>query len=427
MSRLPIYLDNHSTTRVDPRVVEAMLPYFTEHYGNAASKQHEFGWRAEAAVEQARKHLATLIGAGAEEIVFTSGATESINLALKGVAEAYASRGKHIITAATEHKAVLDCCKRLEKYGYRVTILPVDRTGLITLDALRDAITYETVLVSIMAANNEIGTLAPIEAIGTVCRERGVLFHTDATQAVGKVPVDVRAMNVDLMSFSSHKMYGPKGVGALFVRAASPRVKLLPQIDGGGHERGLRSGTLNVPAIVGFGEAARIAAQEMEEERGRTARLRDRLVQQILSTLEATWLNGHPTNRLPNNANITFKDADADAIMMEMKDVAVSSGSACSSAQPEPSHVLKAIGLSTEEAKCSLRFGVGRFTTEEEIEFALARVVETVTKVRERRRGRGSARRTDEIRDEVILHHEEDGRESFSSSPKIQKPSETQT
>lgn len=404
MSRPAVYLDNHSTTRVDPRVVEAMLPYFTEHYGNAASKQHEFGWRAEAAVEQARKQLATLIGAGAEEIVFTSGATESINLALKGVAEAYASRGKHIITAATEHKAVLDCCKRLEKYGYRVTILPVDRTGLIALDRLQEAITRETILVSIMTANNEIGTLAPVEAIGTLCRERGVLFHTDATQAVGKIPVDVRAMCVDLMSFSAHKMYGPKGVGALFVRAANPKVKLLPQIDGGGHERGVRSGTLNVPAIVGFGEAARLAVQEMEEERRTTARLRDRLVHQILSTVEATWLNGHPTSRLPNNANITFKDADADTVMMEMKDVAVSSGSACSSAQPEPSHVLKAIGLSTEEAKCSLRFGLGRFTTEEEIEFAFARVVETVTKVRERRRGGGVAERTTDFRKEPILH-----------------------
>jgi cysteine desulfurase len=404
MSRPAVYLDNHSTTRVDPRVVEAMLPYFTEHYGNAASKQHEFGWRAEAAVEQARKQLATLIGAGAEEIVFTSGATESINLALKGVAEAYASRGKHIITAATEHKAVLDCCKRLEKYGYRVTILPVDRTGLIALDRLQEAITRETILVSIMTANNEIGTLAPVEAIGTLCRERGVLFHTDATQAVGKIPVDVRAMCVDLMSFSAHKMYGPKGVGALFVRAANPKVKLLPQIDGGGHERGVRSGTLNVPAIVGFGEAARLAVQEMEEERRTTARLRDRLVHQILSTVEATWLNGHPTSRLPNNANITFKDADADTVMMEMKDVAVSSGSACSSAQPEPSHVLKAIGLSTEEAKCSLRFGLGRFTTEEEIEFAFARVVETVTKVRERRRGGGFAERTTDFRKEPILH-----------------------
>jgi len=403
MSRLPIYLDNHSTTKVDPRVLEVMLPYFTEHYGNAASKQHEFGWRAEAAVEQARKRLAALIGADAEEIIFTSGATESINLALKGVAAGYASRGKHIITAATEHKAVLDCCKRLEKYGYRITILPVDRFGMISLEELQNAMTRETILVSIMAANNEIGTLAPIRAIGNLCRERGVLFHSDATQAVGKIPIDVQAMNIDLMSFSAHKMYGPKGVGALYVRKASPRLAVQPLIDGGGHERGLRSGTLNVPAIVGFGEAALIAAQEMEEERSRTARLRDMLVNRILSSVEEAWLNGHPTARLPNNANITFKGADADKVMMEMKDVAVSSGSACSSAQPEPSHVLKAIGLSTEDAKCSIRFGLGRFTTEEEIEYAGARVIETVRKVRERRQGLAVAAK------EFALHEETGG------------------
>ncbi len=384
MTRRPIYLDNHSTTRVDPRVVDAMMPYFSEHYGNAASKQHEFGWRAEAAVEQARKQLATLIGAETEEIIFTSGATESINLALKGVAEGYASKGKHIITAATEHKAVRDCCKRLEKYGFRVTILPVDSEGLISLDELAKAITHETILVSIMAANNEIGTLAPIDEIGKLCRERGILFHTDATQAVGKIPVDVRTMSIDLMSFSAHKMYGPKGVGALFVRKARPALNVRPQMDGGGHERGLRSGTLNVPAIVGFGEATRIAAQEMEKERARIARMRDELVNRILSSVKQTWLNGHPTKRLPNNANITFKGADADKVMMEMKDVAVSSGSACSSAQPEPSHVLKAIGLSTEDARCSIRFGLGRFTTEEEIEYAVARVAEAVRTVRVR-------------------------------------------
>lgn len=405
MIRLPIYLDNHSTTKVDPRVVEAMLPYFSEHYGNAASKQHEFGWRAEAAVEQSRKHLAALLGADPEEIIFTSGATESINLALKGVAEGYASKGKHIITAATEHKAVLDCCQRLEKYGFRVTTLSVDRFGLISLDQLQNAMTSETILVSVMTANNEIGTLAPINEIGRLCRERGILLHTDATQAVGKIPIDVRAMSVDLMSFSSHKMYGPKGVGALFVRKTSPRLKVRSQMDGGGHERGLRSGTLNVPAIVGFGEAARIAVQEMEEERSRTARLRDMLVSRLLASVEETWLNGHPMKRLPNNANITFKNADADKVMMEMKDVAVSSGSACSSAQPEPSHVLTAIGLSTEDAKCSIRFGLGRFTTEEEIEYTVTRVAEVIRKVRAGRRGVAvTSESRGEIRSELAFH-----------------------
>ncbi|HXF99804.1 MAG TPA: IscS subfamily cysteine desulfurase [Bacteroidota bacterium] len=382
--RLPVYLDNHATTRVDHRVLDAMLPYFTEHYGNAASRQHEFGWRAEAAVENARKHIAALIGASPEEIVFTSGATESINLALKGVAEGYTLRGKHMITAATEHKAVLDCCKRLERYGFRITVLPVDRHGAVDLDALRAALSSETILVSIMAANNEIGTIAPVEEIGKICRERGVLFHTDATQAVGKIPMNVSRMSIDLMSFSAHKMYGPKGIGALFVRSASPRLQLAPLIDGGGHERGLRSGTLNVPAIVGFGEAARIASMEMAQEQERIGRLRDTFVARLQASVRDMWLNGHPTNRLAGNANITFRHANADKVMMEMKDVAVSSGSACSSAQPEPSHVLRAIGLSVDDAKCSLRFGLGRFTTAEEIEYAATRVVESVEKVRAR-------------------------------------------
>lgn len=381
---LPVYLDNHATTKVDPRVVAAMLPYFGEQYGNAASRHHEFGWRAEAAVEKARKQIAELIRAQANELVFTSGATESINLALKGVAEAYARKGNHIITAATEHKAVLDTCTRLEKYGFNITILPVDEYGLISLEELERAITDKTILVSIMMANNEIGTIAPAAEIGKVCREHQVLFHTDATQAVGKIPVDVQAMNIDLMSFSAHKMYGPKGVGALYIRSASPKLNLAPQIDGGGHERGMRSGTLNVPAIVGFGEAARIAQLEMNDEEERTARLRDKLVNQTLVTVEESRLNGHPTERLPNNANITFKDADADKVMMAMKDVAVSSGSACSSAQPEPSHVLRAIGRSVQEAKCSLRFGLGRFTTEQEIDYTIERVRECVQTVRER-------------------------------------------
>lgn len=381
---LPIYLDNHATTKVDPRVVAAMLPYFSEQYGNAASRHHEFGWRAEAAVEKARKQIAELIGAQPNELVFTSGATESINLALKGIAEAYASKGNHIITAATEHKAVLDTCKRLEKYGFKVSILPVDEFGVISLEELKRAITDKTILVTLMMANNEIGTIAPVAEIGTVCRERHVLFHTDATQAVGKIPVDVQSMNIDLMSFSAHKMYGPKGVGALYVRNASPKLNLAAQIDGGGHERGMRSGTLNVPAIVGFGEAARIARIEMNEERIRMSRLRDKLVSAILAEVEECTVNGHPTDRLPNNANITFKDADADKVMMAMKDVAVSSGSACSSAQPEPSHVLQAIGRSVQEAKCSLRFGLGRFTTEQEIDYAIIRVKECVQTVRER-------------------------------------------
>ena len=381
---LPIYLDNHATTKVDPRVVAAMLPYFSEQYGNAASRHHEFGWRAEAAVEKARKQIAELIGAQPNELVFTSGATESINLALKGIAEAYASKGNHIITAATEHKAVLDTCKRLEKYGFKVSILPVDEFGVISLEELKRAITDKTILVTLMMANNEIGTIAPVAEIGTVCRERHVLFHTDATQAVGKIPVDVQSMNIDLMSFSAHKMYGPKGVGALYVRNASPKLNLAAHIVGGGHERGMRSGTLNVPAIVGFGEAARIARIEMNEERIRMSRLRDKLVSAILAEVEECTVNGHPTDRLPNNANITFKDADADKVMMAMKDVAVSSGSACSSAQPEPSHVLKAIGRSVQEAKCSLRFGLGRFTTEQEIDYAIIRVKECVQTVRER-------------------------------------------
>lgn len=382
--RLPIYLDNHSTTKVDPRVVDAMLPYLTENYGNAASKHHEFGWRAEAAVENARKQIAGLIGAEANEIVFTSGATESINLALKGVAEGYASKGNHIITAATEHKAVLDTCKRLEKYGFQVTILPVDKFGLISLEELERAITGKTILVSIMTANNEIGTIAPIDEVGRLCRERNVLFHTDATQAVGKIPVDVKELNVDLISFSAHKFYGPKGVGALYVRNTSPKLKAMPQMDGGGHERGLRSGTLNVPAIAGFGEAARVAKTQMESESRRVGELRDKLVNGILSSIEDSLSNGHPTQRLTNNANITFKFAEADKVMMEMKNVAVSSGSACSSAEPEPSHVLRAIGLSDEDAKCSIRFGLGRFTTEQEIDYVIERVRETVQAVREK-------------------------------------------
>jgi len=323
-----------------------------------------------------------LIGASAEEIFFTSGATESINLCLKGVAEGYAHKGNHIITVQTEHKAVLDTCKRLERYGIRVTYLPVDRYGMISPGEVERSITDKTILVSIMMANNEIGTIAPIAEIGDICRARDVVFHTDAAQAVGKIPVDMKNLSVDVMSFSAHKMYGLKGIGAVYMRKAPPRLRVTQQMDGGGHERGLRSGTLNVPAIVGFGRAAEIAALEMDGEAQTLLMLRCKLVQGISSELEGTWVNGHPTQRLPHNANITFAQCTADTVMMEMKDIAVSSGSACSSAQPEPSHVLKAIGLSREDVLSSLRFGLGRFTTEQEIDYAVARVVETVRLVR---------------------------------------------
>lgn len=380
--QLPIYLDNNSTTRVDPRVVDMMLPYFSEHFGNASSKHHEFGWKAEAAVENARKQVAALLSANAKEVVFTSGATESINLALKGIAESYAHKGNHIITAATEHKAVLDTCKRLEKYGFQVTVLPVNENGMISLQELERAISDKTILVTIMMANNEIGTIAPIAEIGKICRGRKVLFHTDATQAVGKIPVDVNVFNVDLMSLSAHKMYGPKGIGALYVRDANPQIRVATLFDGGGHERGLRSGTLNVPGIVGFGEAATIFAEVGGAEEQTVTALRDKLAEEILSSVSESYINGHPTKRLPNNVSITFKSAIADKVMMEMKDIAVSSGSACSSAQPEVSHVLKAIGLSDEDARCSIRFGVGRFTSEQEVDYAIQRVKEAVQIVR---------------------------------------------
>jgi cysteine desulfurase len=382
--KLPVYLDNHSTTKVDPRVVEAMLPFFTDEYGNASSRQHEFGWKAEAAVKQARRQVGDLIGAQPEEIVFTSGATESINLALKGAAEALAGKGDHIITAATEHKAVLDTCRRLEKYGFKVTYLPVDRFGTVDPSAVADAINDKTILVSIMMANNEIGTIAPTAEIARVCSGHGVVFHSDASQAVGKVPVDLSVLKLDMVSFTAHKMYGPKGIGALFVRRKQPRVNLVQQIDGGGHESGLRSGTLNVPAIVGFGMAARITRQEMPDETRRIHQLRDRLVDGVLSQLDDAWVNGHPTVRLAGNANITFAGVKADSLMMEMKDIAVSSGSACSSAAQEPSHVLRAIGLAHEDVLSSLRFGLGRFTTAEEVEYTIGRVVETVKRARER-------------------------------------------
>jgi cysteine desulfurase len=379
--RMPVYLDNHATTRLDPRVLDAMMPFLQEQYGNPASRAHEYGWTAEAAVNVARAQVARLIGAEAAEIVFTSGATESINLAIKGTAEGLFQRsrrpGYQVITAATEHRAVLDACHRLEDFGFRVVVLPVDEFGRVSPDAIARAITDDTVLVSIMWANNEIGTIAPLEEIAALCRGRGVLFHTDATQAAGRIPVDLRSVPADLVSFSAHKMYGPKGIGALYIRPHTPRIPLAAQIDGGGHERGLRSGTLNVAGIVGFGKAAELAVQEMTEENSRIADLRDRLVAGIQLHLGDTIVNGHPVGKLPHNASVTFPGRRADALMMAMKDIAVSSGSACSSAQPGDSHVLHAIGLSASESKGTLRFGLGRFTTREEIDYAVRRVVET--------------------------------------------------
>ncbi|HXG11033.1 MAG TPA: IscS subfamily cysteine desulfurase [Gemmataceae bacterium] len=383
MFQFPIYLDNHATTRTDPRVLEAMLPYFTEHYGNAASRHHAFGWKAEEAVETAREQVAGLIGATAREIVFTSGATESDNLALKGVAAMYRSKGDHLVTVATEHKAVLDTCKRLERDGFRVTYLPVDRDGLVAPEQVAEAITDRTILVSVMAANNEIGVLQPIAAIGRICKERGVLFHSDAVQAVGKVPIDVEEMGLDLLSLSAHKMYGPKGVGALYVRRAGPRVRLEPILDGGGHERGMRSGTLPVPLIVGLGKACELCRDEMAAEAERLTGLRERLRNGIMKQLDEVTLNGHPTQRLPGNLNLSFAYVEGEALMMGMRDVAVSSGSACTSASIEPSYVLRALGLSDDLARSSIRFGLGRFNTAEEIDYVVREVVRVVKHLRE--------------------------------------------
>ncbi len=381
--KLPIYMDYHATTPVDPRVFEAMRPYFVEKFGNAASRNHSFGWQAEEAVEKARKQIADLIGANSKEIVFTSGATESDNLAIKGVAEMYAEKGNHIITAATEHKAVLDTCKRLEKDGFRVTYLPVGSDGLIDLDMLREAIGEKTVLISVMYANNEIGVIQPIAEIGRMARERGVLFHTDAVQAVGKVPVDVNRENIDLASISGHKIYGPKGVGALYVRRKSPRVQVTAQMDGGGHERGMRSGTLNVPSIVGLGEACAIAQREMPAEAARLAGLRDRLKDRLLAELDEVYINGSVEHRLPNNLNASFAFVEGESLLMGINDIAVSSGSACTSATLEPSYVLKALGAGDEIAHSSIRFGLGRFNTEEEVDYVARKVVDVVKKLRE--------------------------------------------
>ncbi|MDO8836568.1 MAG: IscS subfamily cysteine desulfurase [Vicinamibacterales bacterium] len=383
MLKFPIYLDNHATTPADPRVVEAMIPYFTERFGNAASRNHKYGWEAEEAVERARAQIAALIGASAKEIVFTSGATESDNLAIKGVAGMYRDKGDHIITTVTEHKAVIDSCKRLEKEGFRVTYLPVRPDGLVDLDLLRQSITDKTILITIMAANNEIGVLQPVAEIGAIARERGVLFHTDAVQAVGKVPFDVNTMNVDLASVTAHKIYGPKGVGALYVRRRNPRVLLTPMIDGGGHERGMRSGTLNVPAIVGFGKACEIARLEMASESARVQALRDRLNARLHEGLDELYINGSMEHRLPGNLNISFAYVEGESLLMGINDVAVSSGSACTSASLEPSYVLKGLGAGDELAHSSIRFGIGRFNTEEEVDYVAAKLVDVVSKLRE--------------------------------------------
>ena len=381
--RTPIYLDNHATTPVDPRVLEAMLPYFTERFGNAASKSHAFGWEAEAAVDSAREQIAKLIGAAAKEIVITSGATESDNLAIKGVAEAYRDKGNHIVTCVTEHKAVLDSCKVLQKQGLQVTYLPVAPDGLIDLGRLRESLTDKTILISIMAVNNEIGTINPIREIGRLAKEKNILFHTDATQGVGKIPINVDAMGIDLLSLTAHKMYGPKGVGALYVRSTKPRVKLTPMIDGGGHERGMRSGTLNVPGIVGLGMACEISQKEMSAEGERLMALRERLKEGIFAELDEVYINGHPVQRLPGNLNMSFAYVEGESLLMGLKDIAVSTGSACTSASLEPSYVLKALGVSDELAYSAIRFGLGRFNNQEEIDFTIHRVVEEVRRLRE--------------------------------------------
>ena len=380
---LPIYMDNHATTRMDPRVLEAMIPYFTETFGNAASRNHSFGWEAEQAVEQARAQIAKLIGATAKEIIFTSGATESNNLAIKGIAEMYRERGNHIITQATEHKAVLDTCKRLEKSGYQVTYLPVKADGLIDIEDLKNAITDKTILVTIMIANNEIGVVQPVEEIGKLCHERGVLFHTDGVQAVGKIPVDVNAMQIDALSLTAHKIYGPKGVGALYVRRRNPRVQISEQINGGGHERGMRSGTLNVPGIVGLGKACELAGEEMESEAKRLTAMRDRLKHKLESSLDYIHVNGTMEHHLPGNLNMSFVYVEGESLLMGINDVAVSSGSACTSATLEPSYVLKALGLGDDVAHSSIRFGLGRFNTDAEVDYVADKVIDVVQKLRE--------------------------------------------
>ena len=380
--KLPLYFDNNATTPMDPRVLEAMLPYFTEKFGNSASRNHAFGWAAEEGVDYAREQVAQLIGANEKEIIFTSGATEGDNLGIKGVFEMYQDKGNHIITCVTEHKAVLDTCKHLEKLGAQVTYLPVKEDGLLDLALLEATMTPQTILVCIMYGNNEIGVIQPVKEIAAIAHKHGALFMTDATQAVGKIPVNVDADGIDLMAFTAHKMYGPKGVGALYVRRKNPRVKVTAQLDGGGHERGMRSGTLNVAGIVGFGKACELCRLEMDKDAKRLSALRDKL-QSALTVLEESYVNGNVANRLPHTANISFKYVEGEGLMMAMKDLAVSSGSACTSASLEPSYVLKSLGLSDDLAHSSIRFGLGRFTTEEEVDFAIEQTKHAVNHLRE--------------------------------------------
>jgi cysteine desulfurase len=381
--KIPVYMDNHATTPVDPRVLDAMLPYFCEKFGNAASRNHSFGWEAEAAVDEAREQIAQLIHAPSpKDIIFTSGATESDNLAIKGVAELYQDKGNHIVTCVTEHRAVLDSCKVLERQGYKVTYLPVDSHGLVDIGRLSEAATEKTILISIMAANNEVGTMQPVREIGRLAKEKGIIFHCDATQGVGKIPMDVEEMGIDLLSMSAHKIYGPKGIGALYVRSKKPKVRLYPIIDGGGHERGMRSGTLNVSGIVGLGKACQIALKELPEETARLTQLRERLKEGIFGRLDEVYLNGHPTRRLPGNLNVSFAYVEGESLLMGLKEIAVSSGSACTSASLEPSYVLRALGVEEDLAHTSIRFGLGRFNTDEEVDYTIRRVVEEVTRLR---------------------------------------------
>jgi len=379
----PIYLDYQATTPMDPRVLEAMMPYFTYKFGNAHSRSHSYGWEAEEGVEKARAQIAKLIGADEKEVIYTSGATESNNLAIKGVADFYKDKGNHIITCVTEHKAILDSCKHLEKEGCRVTFLPVSDKGFVSLDDIRNAITEKTILISIMTANNEVGVVQNIKEIGKIARERGVLFHTDAVQAVGKIPFNVNEMNVDMASLSAHKMYGPKGVGALYVRRRNPRVLLTPIIDGGGHERGMRSGTLNVPGIAGFGKAAQIAREDLDKEIAEMFRMRERLRATLERELDEVYINGDLEKRLPGNLNMSFAYVEGESLLMGIHDIAVSSGSACTSASLEPSYVLKALGVGEDLAHTSIRFGIGRFNTDEEVDYVANRVIETVRRLRE--------------------------------------------
>jgi cysteine desulfurase len=381
--KLPIYMDNHATTPVDPRVVEAMLPYFTEKFGNAASRNHSFGWAGEEAVETARQQIASLINATPKEIIFTSGATESDNLMIKGIAEMFREKGNHIITQAIEHKAVLDTCKNLEKHGFEVTYLPVQRDGRVSLEALKAAIKPTTILITIMYANNEIGVINPIPEIGKLAKEHGIFFAVDGVQAVGKIPVDVQKDNIDLLAISGHKIYGPKGVGALYVRRRNPRVQLSAIIDGGGHERGMRSGTLNVPGIVGLGKACEVAQKEMPEESARMLALRTRLKNGLEAKLDEVFINGSMEHRLPNNLNMSFAYVEGESLLMGINDIAVSSGSACTSATLEPSYVLKALGVGEDLAHTSIRFGLGRFNTQEEVDYVIDKMVQVVTKLRE--------------------------------------------